>query len=1008
MIPLRLTLHDFLSYRSVDLDLSGIHTACICGANGAGKSALLEALSWGIWGQSRAANDQDLIRKGSTTARVTVVYRSQEQIYRVMRTRALGGGISLEWQIQTEQQETGQGWRSLTRRGVKATQLGIQQQLRLDYETFINSAYLRQGKADEFTLKRAGERKQILADILKLSQYDDLAERCREQVKQYRTAADQLQGKLDQLQHHQTHQTQLEQQYAQLQHSRIEGEATLATTQAELEQIRQRRQERNRLQERYQDLTQQSQTIGTTLQNTETQWRQQRDRLHQMESLLSQKDQIQLGCQHYQQLLQQDQQLNQAFERYQSLSQQQRSLQAQHLQQQQDYQTQQGSLRQKLQLLQATAQADQVLLQDRERIQEALQSLHRARTALQSWDQRQHQATPLLAKREQLRQQQQQQHSQLIARQALLTQQITQLEQTAEEQQVRQAVGILEADLAVLQERWDYRDLVIEKLQQRRLFVENLQERQRVLQQQWQQVDERRRLLEGSQDQVCPLCQQSLSGGLHSQVLTRQSEEQEELETELFVMREQLAVADRELELLEREKQALDRQLQDFDQRQQQKGRLQQQLETQQQAQQQLLEWQSQLQHIIQDLEHLEIRDPDHPLTQVEADLASIGYSDKDHALCRSEVERWRWAEGRWAEWQRVQARQQANQQQMHALEQQIAALAQAYQQQQSGADGILSRLATLEAALAELNYNPHQHHHLRGQLTAAQGWIQRWHDLQQAAHQHPTLEAQTQALLAALQQQRQHLSQSNQQLAAIHQQLSGIPSVAPVEMQHKEQLLARQRHELDGILAQIGAVQERRQTLTQLQQQQESLSQEIQSTRRQLQIYQELATAYGPNGIPAMIIENVLPELEAEANRILGRLTHHQLHLHFATQRAGRRTDKMIDTLDILIADPRGTRPYETYSGGEAFRINFAIRLALSQLLARRSGSRLQTLMIDEGFGTQDQAGRDQLVSAINTIAADFACILVITHIPSLQDAFSQRIEVERTPQGSQIHRVG
>ncbi|WP_317134413.1 SbcC/MukB-like Walker B domain-containing protein [Leptolyngbya sp. 7M] len=150
------------------------------------------------------------------------------------------------------------------------------------------------------------------------------------------------------------------------------------------------------------------------------------------------------------------------------------------------------------------------------------------------------------------------------------------------------------------------------------------------------------------------------------------------------------------------------------------------------------------------------------------------------------------------------------------------------------------------------------------------------------------------------------------------------------------------------------------------------------------------------------------MPQLEAETNQILGRLSANQLHVQFVTQRSSRKTNlaatKMIDTLDILISDVQGTRPYETYSGGEAFRVNFAIRLALARLLAQRSGMALQLLIIDEGFGTQDDAGCDRLIGAINTIAADFACILTVTHIPHLKEAFQTRIEVCKTEQGSQL----
>jgi DNA repair protein SbcC/Rad50 len=111
-----------------------------------------------------------------------------------------------------------------------------------------------------------------------------------------------------------------------------------------------------------------------------------------------------------------------------------------------------------------------------------------------------------------------------------------------------------------------------------------------------------------------------------------------------------------------------------------------------------------------------------------------------------------------------------------------------------------------------------------------------------------------------------------------------------------------------------------------------------------------------------------------------------------------------LIDTRDILISDVQGTRPYETYSGGEAFRVNFAIRLALSRLLAQRSGMALQLLIVDEGFGTQDAAGCDRLIAALNAIAPDFACILAVTHMPHLKEAFQTRIEVHKTEQGSQL----
>jgi exonuclease SbcC len=200
-----------------------------------------------------------------------------------------------------------------------------------------------------------------------------------------------------------------------------------------------------------------------------------------------------------------------------------------------------------------------------------------------------------------------------------------------------------------------------------------------------------------------------------------------------------------------------------------------------------------------------------------------------------------------------------------------------------------------------------------------------------------------------------------------------------------------------------LGAAQQRLDACQALKKQR----QERQAERTQLAeegaIYDELRVALGKKGVPAMIIEAAIPEIEEAANALLSRMTDGRMHVRFETQRE-KVTGGVAETLDIQISDELGTRNYELYSGGEAFRINFAIRIALSQLLARRAGARLRTLVIDEGFGTQDAQGRERLVEAINAIQSDFDRILVITHISELKDAFPARIQVSKTAEGSQI----
>ncbi|NJK62812.1 MAG: SMC family ATPase [Synechococcaceae cyanobacterium SM2_3_1] len=1003
MIPVRLTLHFFLSHRHTVLDLRQIHTACICGANGAGKSALLEALTWGLWGRCRASNDEDVIHTGATEAQVEVIYECRGQTYRALRSRSRSGSSGLEWQIQSAH-----GWRSLTQKGVRATQQALQAQLRLDYETFINSAYLRQGRADEFTLKRASERKQILAEILKLGQYDLMTERCRERARTTRVQVDMYQGQLDQMQAQRAQVPRLEAELMRLQARQQHLQADQDRDQTLLLQMRDQEEHRRQQHQRYQELTRQLTDLSTTLSHTEAQWRQQQQQLQDLEMLVGHADWIQEGYQAYQQLLRHEQELNQQFQSHQLLIEKRQQLQAQRAQQQQDFLLDLQGLHNQLTTLEAQREADRALLREGERIEAAFKKYRQAQKDLADQEQRQAQALPLLAQRQDCLQQLRQEKEQRQARRDLLQHQIEHLQ---EQQQhllsIQQAVQGVEAEIQQLEQQRRQQHQVGEILQQRRLLVHQLQDRLRTLERQWQLLQEQQDLLRGQpadphQTLACPLCYHPLTDQHRTQILSRQTQEQQDLQNYIFVTREQLAVADREIEVLQSEVQRLGENLRSLDRQQQTRGRLQHQLETRRTQEEQLRSWQQevlQLDQILAAESYAPILRQQ--LADLEAALEKIGYAEADYALFRSETHRWRWAENRWVEWHKAQQQQQRLNQELHQLRQQIQARETKGRTQIEQVD---RQIYALDQDLAALRYDVKQHQILRERLSEQQHWLRQWDALIQAQEQIAPQQQQVEALVKLLRQQRQTFDQAAQELETVHTNLSTLAPVTQAQLQGLTTTMTQRRQQLDEVIAQIGAVQQQLQQLEQLQEEQATLVKQVQQLRRQTLIYQELMGAFGRNGIPALIIENVLPELESEANQILSRLTGGQLHLQFITQRSGRRSSKLIDTLDILIADARGTRPYETYSGGEAFRINFAIRLALSRLLTQRSGTQLQTLLIDEGFGSQDQQGRQHLVGAINAVASDFARILVITHIPSLRDAFPTRIEVKRGPQGSQL----
>jgi exonuclease SbcC len=167
---------------------------------------------------------------------------------------------------------------------------------------------------------------------------------------------------------------------------------------------------------------------------------------------------------------------------------------------------------------------------------------------------------------------------------------------------------------------------------------------------------------------------------------------------------------------------------------------------------------------------------------------------------------------------------------------------------------------------------------------------------------------------------------------------------------------------------------------------------------------YSLLVKAFGRDGIPALIIESAVPELEIIANEILGAMSNGRHSLEFRTQRELKSRSGMAETLDIIVRDWAGERPYETFSGGEQLRIDYAIRFALAELLTRKAGSRIEWLVIDEGLGSQDKEHRDLVLEAIRNVAGRFKKVFVITHVEEAQGAFQQQIRFESTQNGIEI----
>ncbi|MEO3704053.1 SMC family ATPase [Trichormus azollae] len=1003
MIPVQLILKNFLSYRDATLDFSGLHTACICGSNGAGKSSLLEAITWSIWGQSRATFEDDVIYSGAKEVRVDFTFYNNQQTYRVIRTRAQGATSILEFQI-----ETPAGFRPLTGKGMRATQDVIIQHIKLDYETFINSAYLRQGRADEFMLKRPTERKEILAELLKLNQYDVLEERAKDNSKLYKGRAEELERSLDnikvQLEQRETTKAQrvaLESQLNSLQQQQAFDNSQLQSLQVVQHQRQSWEQQLNFVWQQYQNLSQDCDRLHQEQLAVKSQ-------LADLEVILNQAAEITAGYAQYQTLQSEEEAFAVKFEQH---------TRATSFRQQQQQQLNKQVQAIELKFQQAQAQLEALEQQEQEiqqtltkslEVETASAQLASARKYLNYFDQLQMQVNPLLQQRLSLQNQLDRTHASLVARLEQLQATEAQLQnQHLHQPQLQQAVLDVGIQIEELEKKRVYLQRVQEKGQERRHFIERLQAHQLDYEKVLRELEQKLQILQNP-NALCPLCERPLDEDHWSRVIQKTQLEYEDTQGQFWVVREQMAVSDREIQVLRQEYREISQQLAGYDSLREQRGQLAAQLQATTDIQQQLRQIALEREYLESSLQGDYAPDKQAELHQLDQYLQQLNYNEQDHTLARSEVERWRWAEIKQAQIKDATKKQAQLAARKPELQASIEEFKVKIQLEQTDSD-TAKQVEALTQEIKDLNYSAEQHNKLRQAVRESQSWQLRYQQFLSTQQQYPQLKTRLQDLADSYKSRLADQQKYATQIDSTVEQLKATANPTD-QINALEQQIAIRRSELDEKIANLGRLGQLLHQLETLQTQYVQEQEQLKYCQQQHRIYQELTHAFGKNGIQALMIENVLPQLEAETNKLLSRLSDNQLHVQFITRKAGRsgkstrKYGKLIDTLDILIADARGTRAYETYSGGEAFRINFAIRLALAKLLAQRAGAALQLLIVDEGFGTQDNEGCDRLIAAINAIASDFACILTVTHIPHLKEAFQARIEVNKTQQGSQI----
>lgn len=1019
MVPEKLQVRNFMCYGEdvPPLPFSGLHVACLSGHNGAGKSALLDAMTWALWGKARAKSDDDLIKLDRDEMEVVFEFRLDGQLYRVIRRRKRGkrsGITTLDFQIC----DADGTWRRLTGDTVGETQAAISRALRIEYDTFINSAFLLQGRADEFTSRKPAERKQVLADILGLAEYEELEARTKTRSHELTKSLDLVQANIERLQVGVVLRDELEHKLYEAREQAATAAEELADHETRLQELREQATQLREISATRASLVQAVAQHEQQQRELETRLAEMRVSVQALEAVIARTPEIEQGVAELDFVQTELGAMEARREEAYRLNDEYKRLKAQLEAIRYQLEADQKIAAERVMQLQAQRERRSVVEAERDKLAVQLvdlQSVQQQLVQLRAHESRlnaqQTQVLELQVQAKELQGVINVRHDSLIATQYEYQRQITALEaQIAPLPEIERGLREVRGEIIRLQALDDELATRRDEIEQCVQAAAALQGEYKTIEAAGKELNDKLKLLEQGEGR-CPVCESELG-------IDGQARLAAEYEQRRSALRDHIAHTRREMRTTDAATQAHRSAITQLEQQLAGRSRLDAQyatLELQQtqagEAKTKLADIRTDLQTVERQLQHRSYAEAEHQqLALVEAaimELGDIRAIKQALSEARTQID---------ALTQQLEQLRRTEQQ-LVRIDTELAALATAeasYPAAEAEYTAITKRLneeayggderQAIEAVLAAgqaIGYRKEDHAALRGQLDALKLWEREALELERA--------------LAALEPSREQLRLSEEratryvvdlrfqrrELAALEQQL-----VAQPQLEH-----ALRKAELDGQqlrgrqLAAHRVLANAEQSLRDCERDAQLLDEaktRAAALADERAVYEELAQAFGKKGIQAMLIDTAIPELEQETNELLARMTDNQLHVAFDTQREKRSGDGAIETLDIRIADSLGTRDYQMYSGGEAFRVNFAIRIALSKLLARRAGASLKTLVIDEGFGTQDGAGRDRIVEAINTIEPDFERILVITHIQELKDMFQTQIEISKAVDGS------
>ena len=157
---------------------------------------------------------------------------------------------------------------------------------------------------------------------------------------------------------------------------------------------------------------------------------------------------------------------------------------------------------------------------------------------------------------------------------------------------------------------------------------------------------------------------------------------------------------------------------------------------------------------------------------------------------------------------------------------------------------------------------------------------------------------------------------------------------------------------------------------------------------------------------LESFVLAAELEEIVAAANLRLSDMSSGRYQLRHTDALAARGAASGLG-LEILDAHTGAARPAQSLSGGETFLASLALALGLAEVVtARAGGVRLDTLFIDEGFGSLDDDTLELAMATLDELRQGGRTVGLISHVATMKERIPAQLHVQATPQGPSIIR--